>query len=170
MKEEEIDNLWKLYREFCLSCNQANTVPFASEFLAWLEKYRLTEKGCDHTEEVETVAGNLYCVSCGYKLTSQPNTTMQYIQQREREFEEKFDGVLEKKFITEDPRVPPITIFVKDDLKSFHRQSLLGLIEEVEKKIEGMKWKVLLEGPQVRELHYNSALSDLLNYLQEIKK
>lgn len=40
MTKQEIDELWGLYREFCLACNQANMVGNAVEFLTWLEKYR----------------------------------------------------------------------------------------------------------------------------------
>lgn len=43
MKQEELDNLWKLYREFCLACNQSNMVNATAEFLAWLERFRVQE-------------------------------------------------------------------------------------------------------------------------------
>jgi hypothetical protein len=40
MEKEKIDELWKLFREFVLNCNQANMTDSATEFLSWLEKYK----------------------------------------------------------------------------------------------------------------------------------
>lgn len=41
MEKEKIDELWVLFREFVIACNQANMTNNATEFLAWLEKYKL---------------------------------------------------------------------------------------------------------------------------------
>lgn len=39
--KEEIDKLWRLYRGFCLRCNQAGMTDSATEFISFLERYRL---------------------------------------------------------------------------------------------------------------------------------
>lgn len=41
MKKEDLNKLWALYREFCNACNQGGMTPFAPEFLAWLEKFKI---------------------------------------------------------------------------------------------------------------------------------
>lgn len=79
---------------------------------------------------------------------------MQYIEQREQLLDENWDS--------------SYTGFpvMKERIKSFHRQSLEGLIEVVERKIEGMK----KDGIGEYEDGYNRSVSDLLNYLEEMKK
>lgn len=39
----DLDNLWELYREFVLACNQNNMTNSATEFLSWLEKYKFND-------------------------------------------------------------------------------------------------------------------------------
>ena len=39
-KKELLDKLWVLYREFCLACNQSNMTDSATEFLAWIERFK----------------------------------------------------------------------------------------------------------------------------------
>jgi hypothetical protein len=60
-----------------------------------------------------------------------------------KEFDEKFNGVLETKFTTSDPRIPPITVFVNDKIKQFLLSALARQrqsdMEEVMKMCEEMK-------------------------------
>lgn len=41
MDKQQLDNLWQLYREFCLMCNQSDMVNTTAEFLAWIERFKL---------------------------------------------------------------------------------------------------------------------------------
>lgn len=43
MKKTELNNLWILYREFCIACNQANMVNSVPEFLVWIEKFKINK-------------------------------------------------------------------------------------------------------------------------------
>jgi hypothetical protein len=44
MKKIELDELWKLYREFCERANQANMVMNVPEFLSFLNKFKVEDK------------------------------------------------------------------------------------------------------------------------------
>lgn len=41
MTKEELDNLWELYREFCLSINV--TAVYVPDFLAWIERRKMID-------------------------------------------------------------------------------------------------------------------------------
>lgn len=63
-------------------------------------------------------------------------------------FDEKFPNVLETKFTPEDTRVPPVTIFCGDEIKSFIQSEVeLARKEERERIVEMVKEMTIKESP-----------------------